>query len=225
MDAVSLADDLREEGEPEREFHVGIAARMARKRVAAGALIHDRRRPDPVRRAELKPGLDIPGGIVEADEPPKAACRREVREELGLELHVGRLLMIDWMPAGALWSDALNLVFDGGTVDAGTLQGIALQDDEVDGVALLSLEEAGPRLRPSQSAGSRKRSPPSARPHPVIWSSAGRPDCGALHPADRSRRTRRVRGSIGMPVHDLPLAVLPAVDMRDAQRVGPLLPA
>ncbi len=151
MDAVSLADDLREEGEPEREFHAGIAARMARKRVAAGALIHDGAGRILFVVPNYKPGLDIPGGIVEADEPPKAACRREVREELGLELDVGRLLVIDWMPARGVWSDALNLVFDGGTVDAGTLQGITLQDDELDGVAVLSLEEAGPRLRPSQS--------------------------------------------------------------------------
>jgi hypothetical protein len=37
-----LDDDLLAEGEPEKEFIPGIAAKMPRKRVAAGALIRDR---------------------------------------------------------------------------------------------------------------------------------------------------------------------------------------
>ncbi len=38
-DHVSLAEDLRDEGEPEQEFNPGIASRLPRKRIAAGALI------------------------------------------------------------------------------------------------------------------------------------------------------------------------------------------
>jgi len=88
---------------------------------------------------------------VEADEPPKAACRREVAEEIGLELVVGRLLVIDWLPAQGVWGDALNLIFDGGTVDPETMDGAKAQDDELDGLALLPLPEASARLRPSQT--------------------------------------------------------------------------
>jgi len=151
LDGVSLADDLREEGEPEREFHPGVAARMARKRVAAGALIRDDHGRILFVVPNYRPWLDIPGGVVEADEPPKAACRREVAEETGLDLVVGRLLVIDWLPTQGVWGDALNLIFDGGMIDADTMNGAKAQDDELDGLALLSLTQASGRLRPSQA--------------------------------------------------------------------------
>jgi ADP-ribose pyrophosphatase YjhB (NUDIX family) len=148
---VSLADDLREEGEPEREFHPGIAARLPRKRVAAGALIRDHVGRVLFVVPNYRPWLDIPGGVVEDDEPPKAACRREVAEEIGLDLAIGRLLVIDWLPAQGVWGDALNLIFDGGVIDAITLERTTAHDDELDGLALLSLDEASLRLRPSQT--------------------------------------------------------------------------
>ncbi|WP_208865223.1 NUDIX domain-containing protein [Amycolatopsis rubida] len=37
-----------------------------------------------------------PGGLVEDGESPLAACRREVGEELGIDVPVGRLLVVDW---------------------------------------------------------------------------------------------------------------------------------
>ena len=43
-----------------------------------------------------KPTGEVPGGVVEADESPRAACRRGVTEELGFELTVGRLLRLEW---------------------------------------------------------------------------------------------------------------------------------
>ena len=60
-------------------------ASLARKRMAAGALCRDRAGRvllvDPVYRETW----DLPGGAVEAEESPQAACRREVTEELGLD--------------------------------------------------------------------------------------------------------------------------------------------
>src|SRR3954464_3768886 len=128
LDAVSLVDDLREEGEPEREFHPGVAARMPRKRIAAGALIRDDSGRILFVVPNYRPWLDIPGGVVEADEPPKAACRREVGEETGLDLVVGRLLVVDWVPAQGVWGDALNLIFDGGIIDSATINGTKARD-------------------------------------------------------------------------------------------------
>jgi ADP-ribose pyrophosphatase YjhB (NUDIX family) len=40
---------------------------------------------------------DLPGGVVEAEESPHAACRREVAEEIGLSRPVGRILAVDWV--------------------------------------------------------------------------------------------------------------------------------
>src|SRR5258708_39344189 len=78
--------------------HVYVAS-LARKRMAAGSLCRDRAGRvllvDPVYRDTW----DLPGGAVEAEESPQAACRREVAEELGLDRPVGRVLALDWVPS------------------------------------------------------------------------------------------------------------------------------
>lgn len=144
---MSRQEDLIADGEPEAEFHPGIAEILPRKRVAGGALIRDRDGRILFIEPTYKPMLDIPGGIAEPDESPYDACRREVLEEIGLELTIGPLLVVDWDPARGVWHDALAFVFDGGVL-TGSEQ-LVLQPSEVRTAAFLSLAEAAPRLRPS----------------------------------------------------------------------------
>lgn len=40
----------------------------------------------------------LPGGIIEADESPLEACRREIREELGIDPVIEHLAAVDWVP-------------------------------------------------------------------------------------------------------------------------------
>ena len=56
---------------------------------------------------------ELPGGIVEPSESLGSA-RCEVREELGVDLDIGRLLIVDWMPPYLGWDDAIEMIFDGG---------------------------------------------------------------------------------------------------------------
>jgi ADP-ribose pyrophosphatase YjhB (NUDIX family) len=139
--------DFELDGDPEREFHPGIAGRMAHKTVASGALIRD-----PAGRVlfvvpNYKPYLDIPGGIVEPGEAPSAACAREVAEEVGLDLRVGRLLLVDWTPGRGPWSDQVQFVFDGGVLAPSAV--IRPAADELTGFRWASLDEAAPQLRAS----------------------------------------------------------------------------
>jgi ADP-ribose pyrophosphatase YjhB (NUDIX family) len=145
---VNRQDDLAAEGEPEQEFNPGIAARMPRKTAAGGALIRDRAGRILFLEPTYKPTLDIPGGIVEYDESPYEACRREVKEEIGLDLQIGRLLVVDWVPAHGPWSDSLAFVFDGGVLDHDTL---TLDPTEARAHHYLTLAEAAPHLRPSMT--------------------------------------------------------------------------
>ncbi|WP_410788398.1 NUDIX domain-containing protein [Kribbella sp. C-35] len=145
---MNRLDDLAAEGEPEKEFNPGIAARFPRKTAAGGALIRDRAGRILFLEPTYKPTLDIPGGIVEPDESPYEACRREVREEIGLDLEIGRLLVVDWVPAQGPWSDSLAFVFDGGILDNPTL---TLDPTEARAHHYLTLAEAAPRLRPSMT--------------------------------------------------------------------------
>lgn len=145
---MNRQNDLAAEGEPEKEFNPGIAARLPRKTAAGGALIRDPAGRILFLEPTYKPTLDIPGGIVEYDESPYEACRREVLEEIGLELEIGRLLVVDWVPAHGPWSDALAFVFDGGVLDGTAL---TLDPTEARSYHYLTLAEAGPYLRPSMA--------------------------------------------------------------------------
>ena len=86
------------EGDPNQPLTAEQSAHLARlpaKRMGSGALIRD-----PAGRVLLveptyKATWEIPGGNVERDEAPRAACARELREELGLEIVLGRLLVVE----------------------------------------------------------------------------------------------------------------------------------
>jgi 8-oxo-dGTP pyrophosphatase MutT (NUDIX family) len=74
-------------------------ASLARKRMAAGALFRDEDGRVLLVDPTYKPTWDLPGGAVEKEESPYAACRREVAEELGLDRSPGRVLVVDWVPS------------------------------------------------------------------------------------------------------------------------------
>jgi ADP-ribose pyrophosphatase YjhB (NUDIX family) len=64
-----------------------------------------------------KQAYEIPGGACEAGESPRETARREVREELGLEMRIGRLLVFDHHSEPDPKGDAIMLVYDGGVID------------------------------------------------------------------------------------------------------------
>jgi len=87
-------------------------AKFATPRLASGALFVDRDRIFLVRKTYGN-HWDIPGGYVDRGESPASACEREVREELGLDRTVRRLLIHDWAPNGAE-GDKILYIFDCG---------------------------------------------------------------------------------------------------------------
>lgn len=89
----------------------------------------------------------LPGGICEHAEPPHLACAREVREELGLDLAIGALLVIDWVaPDGDRPDPIIYLLFDGGVL--GDPAGIRLQHEELDGYEFVDPAEVAGYLPP-----------------------------------------------------------------------------
>ncbi len=123
-------------------------AKQARKRVAVAALLRDEHDRVLLVDPTYKEDWDLPGGMVEANEPPRAALARELREELGLILKPSRLLLIEWVPPHGPWDDQLAIIFDGGTLDADTVATLQITDAELRAFAFLSLTEARQRLRP-----------------------------------------------------------------------------
>lgn len=81
-------------------------------RPAAGVLITCQGRILLVRRG-APPGLgrwDVPGGFMNDGESPEACARREIREELGLELGALRLAQVDVNPVPG--GDVVDLLFE-----------------------------------------------------------------------------------------------------------------
>jgi 8-oxo-dGTP diphosphatase len=69
-------------------------ARLPMKRMAAGGLFLNADHHLLIVKPIYREGWQVPGGIVNADESPLTACRREVREELGIDVDLGRLLSL-----------------------------------------------------------------------------------------------------------------------------------
>ncbi|HET6478572.1 MAG TPA: NUDIX hydrolase [Actinoplanes sp.] len=93
-----------------------------------------------------KPYWEIPGGSVEAEESPYTAVVRELKEELGLLVRPGRLLVVDWVPPRPGRTEGLMLVFDGGVLTLAQTEQIRLPADELRSWAWCTELEAGERL-------------------------------------------------------------------------------
>lgn len=104
-------------------------AARPRSRLAAGALITDERGDVLLVEPTYKTNWEVPGGGVEAHETAPAACLRECREELGLDLAVGRLLVVDHQLDPPPRGDAIMFLYDGGVLAEPT--GISLQASEL----------------------------------------------------------------------------------------------
>jgi 8-oxo-dGTP pyrophosphatase MutT (NUDIX family) len=122
-------------------------ARRSRPFLAAGVLFFDAAGRVMLVRPTYKSGWDIPGGYVERDESPLAACRREVREELGIAPTIGRLLVVDWAPHSDE-GDKVLYVFDGGEVTSDDLAALRLDPDELAESAFHTIEDAPDVLVP-----------------------------------------------------------------------------
>lgn len=86
-------------------------AQLPAKRMAAGALILNAAQEILLVEPTYKPYWEIPGGLVEVGESPQKACQREIHEELGLELFVGRLLCIDYTSETEARTESLQFIF------------------------------------------------------------------------------------------------------------------
>ncbi|WP_025274181.1 NUDIX domain-containing protein [Haloglycomyces albus] len=121
------------------------APSMSRPRAAAGALIRNRHSDILLVKPTYKNLWDIPGGYIEPNETPTQACRREITEELGLDITPGSLLACDWAPSDAE-GDKILFVFDGGQLTDDEFQAIHLQRSELAAAEFVPLTDITHRL-------------------------------------------------------------------------------
>jgi 8-oxo-dGTP diphosphatase len=118
-------------------------ASLPKKRMAAGCLFRNSSNQILIVQPRYKPNWEIPGGITEDNESPRDSAAREVREELSLEVSVGRLLVVDYTSENENYTEALMWVFDGGILTDAQILSIKLPVLELESsrfVDLLELE-------------------------------------------------------------------------------------
>ncbi|MCL5999744.1 MAG: NUDIX hydrolase [Chloroflexi bacterium] len=84
----------------------------------------------------------IPGGMIEEQESPCAACIREVHEEIGLHLPIMHLLCVEYKSQDGNKSESLQFIFDGGVLQPKDIRMIRLPADEIAQYAFLPHEAA-----------------------------------------------------------------------------------
>ena len=125
---------------------------------SAGALIFDVAGRLLILKPTYKAGWTIPGGQVEAGgETPWEACRREAREECGIEIDTGRLACVDFLRPRQGRPGGMRFLFDCGVPDAAGLSRVEVQPEEISEFRFVPVAEAlgllsGPIRRRVRSA-------------------------------------------------------------------------
>lgn len=122
-------------------------AKQARKRVVAKVVMRDQTGRILLVNPTYKKYWDLPGGMVEANEPPRVAAEREVTEELGFRARIGHLLGVDWVGPYGPWDDQLVFVFDGGILADAAIKELKIVDSEISDFDFFSACDASRLLR------------------------------------------------------------------------------
>lgn len=126
-----------------------LVAEMPGPVISGAALVTDRQGRIVVVNPSYKDGWDLPGGMAEEGEEPHAAAVREVGEEIGLEVRIGRMLVCDAAPSSLYGRVVLDFVFEASAVDEERLRDLRVLDPELVGVTVLPPEQALNALAPA----------------------------------------------------------------------------
>lgn len=133
---------------PPAEYYASLPKQIT----GAGVIFHDDQfRVLLVQTTYRKDGTwEIPGGGIKHDgEFPYDAARREIAEELGLDVLPGRLLVVDWVPQQQDGRPMLiNFLFDGGQLSDDQLARMRCLDGEISAWRFCSRDEYEVRLPP-----------------------------------------------------------------------------
>lgn len=121
---------------------------LPKKRLAAGVLLFDDADRLLIVKPSYRPDWLVPGGIVENNESPWVAARREMQEEIGLEIELLRLIVIDWRSSDDRYDDSLHFIFDGGKLTASQQASIHCDAIEIIDHRFVNKDEAETFLDP-----------------------------------------------------------------------------
>ncbi|MER6689748.1 NUDIX hydrolase [Streptomyces minutiscleroticus] len=134
---------------PDPDYATYIAG-LPRVLVGAAVLFRDAGGRVLLVEPNYREGWALPGGTVESDdgETPRQGAHRETVEEIGLDVELGGLLAVDWVP-GTARPPIVAYLYDGGVLTEEQLKSIRLQEEELLSWRLVPREELADHLRGS----------------------------------------------------------------------------
>ncbi|MDP3988882.1 MAG: NUDIX hydrolase [bacterium] len=130
---------------PPEEFYKSLP----KKRMGAAVLLFNGAGDLLLVKPNYRDQWSLPGGVVDAEESPRAGAIREVYEEIGLTVHDLLLCAVGYAKTKEYKTEALHFVFSGGVLTDEQIAGIVLQEDEIDAFQFVPPEDACPLLIPS----------------------------------------------------------------------------
>jgi len=114
---------------------------LPKKRMSVGAIIQDMSQRILVVKPIYREDWIVPGGVVEENESPYEACKREIFEELTLDLPVERLLTVNYIRATDEYPEGVHFVFYSGEIDDSQIGQIRLPHNELQGYSFITAEQ------------------------------------------------------------------------------------
>jgi|SRR3989338_9389050 len=123
---------------------------LPKKHMSAGALFFDGKGKILIVKPTYKNDWTIPGGVIDADESPRAACVREVKEEVNLDITDLVLLCVDYAASETLEylgkkvlkPEAMHFLFYGGILSDDQVSNIRIPEDELSEYRFVQIDEA-----------------------------------------------------------------------------------
>ncbi|MER6781114.1 MULTISPECIES: NUDIX hydrolase [unclassified Streptomyces] len=122
------------------------SAGRAKATASAAALVRDEQGRVLIVNPVYKERWNLPGGHLEEGELPTAAARREIREEIGLDLEIGDLLVTAWVTRAE--GSHVFYVFDGPRLSPEQQRAITLQESEIGEIRFCLPEDISPSMIP-----------------------------------------------------------------------------
>ena len=117
-------------------------ASLPRKIMGAGCLFFDGEGKILIVKPIYRDTWNLPGGVVEANESPRTACIREVKEEISIEVNPEVLLCIDYTSRNQEVIESLQFIFSGGILTQEEIAEIEIAVDEISAYQFLPPKQA-----------------------------------------------------------------------------------
>lgn len=124
---------------------------LPKKHMGSGVLLFDNEGRLLILKPTYKPHWTMPGGVVDVNESPRQACKREIKEEIGLYIKNLRFICVDYKSPEGKKPESLQFYFYGGKLSSSKIKEIRLQANELESFKFETINSAKRLLSPAMA--------------------------------------------------------------------------